>query len=89
MGGWEEAHPGQVTQTDQRGISDHVTSCSVYKAGGKKEETFGVAALVFPSCYSMGWGPAPLEVLNICLPMGSRELILFFFACVCGFWFPY
>ena len=31
---WEGAQPGQLTQTGQRDIPYHVTSCSVYKLGG-------------------------------------------------------
>lgn len=38
MGYWRETHPGQGTQTDQRGIPDHMTSCLAYKHGRKKEE---------------------------------------------------
>lgn len=41
MGGWEEAHPGQVTPNDQSDIPDHLVSCSVNKAGRKKEEGGG------------------------------------------------
>ena len=31
---WEGAQPGQLTQTGQRGIPCHVTSCPVYKLDG-------------------------------------------------------
>ena len=51
MGGWEETQPGQVTQTGHRYIPDHLTSCSVFQAGHKKEEggDVWVMAFVYPS----------------------------------------
>ena len=41
---------GQVTQTAQRDIPDHVISCAVYKVGGRgrKGDMFGVMTFVFP-----------------------------------------
>lgn len=36
IGGWEETQPGQMTQTDQRDIPDHVTSYSAYRVRGRR-----------------------------------------------------
>jgi len=48
---WEGTQLGQLTPTDQRDIPCHITSCSAYKADGrrKKRWTWEVMAFVFPS----------------------------------------
>lgn len=38
MGGWEETRAGQVIPAEQRDIPDRVTSCSVYKMGGRRRK---------------------------------------------------
>jgi len=35
---WEGTQPGQLTPTDQRNIPYHKTSCSTYKAGGRRRK---------------------------------------------------
>lgn len=37
---------GEITQTDQRGITDHMTSCSVYQL--ERRRTFKVMVFVSP-----------------------------------------
>ena len=48
---WEGTQLGQLTPTDQRDIPYHMTSCSAYKAGGRRHthtHTFRVMVFVFP-----------------------------------------
>ena len=35
---WEGTQPGQLTPTDPRHIPDHMTSCSAYRAGGRRRK---------------------------------------------------
>lgn len=68
--GWEET---QVTQTDQRDISDHMSPCLIYKVGGRrrrKGETFGAMEFVFLSHHHLWWGPAAYgkDWINDCIP---------------------
>ena len=85
MGSWEGAQPGQLTQTGQRLIPYHTTSCPAYKAGGRRRKggTFGVMALVFPSNPYVRWSPAFLGWLNSCLPTGRSERIPWFALLAC------
>lgn len=48
---WEETQMGQVTQSDQRGIPEHVTSCPGYKVWGRRRKggMFGLMVFVFPN----------------------------------------
>jgi len=49
-GSQEGAQPAQLTPAAQSDIPYHMTSCSVYKAGGRRKwGTFRVMAFVFPS----------------------------------------
>jgi len=82
----EGAQPGQLTPTDPRDIPYHVTSCSVYKAGGRRKGgMFRVMAFVCPSnCYAW-WSPAFLEMAAH-LPADGKQWTnpLFCFACTNG-----
>lgn len=85
--GWEETQPGQVTQTDQRDIPDHMASCSGHKGRG----AFGVMSPFLPSLtkYYVWWTLLSWRWPNICLPMGSTEWILCFALPMCmAFAFP-
>lgn len=35
---WERTQLGQLSPTDQRDIPDHMISCSIYKAGGRRRK---------------------------------------------------
>ena len=50
--GREGTQPGQLTPTDQRAIPYHMTSCSAYKAGGRRRKggTLGVMVFLKPHC---------------------------------------
>lgn len=92
MGGWEETQQGQVTQTDQRGIPDDMTSCSIYKMGARsgKGGTFGVMMFVCPNQCHTRMGSALLEMAEY-LRAHQKQWMnsLICFACVRGFWHPY
>lgn len=47
MEGSEEPQPGQMTPTDQRNVSDYMTSCLVYKMGESSEVIPCFALLVW------------------------------------------
>lgn len=69
MEGWEETQPEQVTQSDQRDILDHVTSSSIHKVGGKKEEGEDICSVVvfLRHCYIMEMAdelPCSWEAVN-------------------------
>ena len=85
MRGREGAQPGQPTPADHRVVPYRTTSCSAYKAGGRrrKGDTFGVMAFVFPSNPYVRWSPAFLGWLNSCLPTGRSERILRFALLIC------
>lgn len=61
MGGWDKTQSGEVTQTDQRDITDHMTSCSIYKEGRRRKGRI-LRVMVFAS---------PGEGWNTCPTMGS------------------
>lgn len=47
--GWDETQQGEITQNDQRDITDHMTSCSVYQLGRRRKgRTFKVMVFVSP-----------------------------------------
>ena len=80
---WEGTQLGQLTPTAQRDIPDHMTSCSAYKAGGRrgKAGTIGAMAFVFPSHRYAWWSPAFLEVAEHLPANGKRRMnSLFCFA---------
>ena len=89
---WEGTQSGQLSPTDQRDIPYHMTSCSAYKAGGKRRNggTFRGMVFVFPSNGYAWWSPAFLEMAEH-LPAHGKEQInsLFCFACMRGFCLTY
>ena len=81
---WEGTQPGQLTPTDQRDIPYHMTSCSAYKARGRRRKwgMFGVMVFVFTGNHYTWWSPAFLEVAEHLPADGKRRMNSLLCLCV-------
>ncbi|XP_076190115.1 protein unc-93 homolog A isoform X3 [Aptenodytes patagonicus] len=72
---WEGTEPGQLTANDQRDNPHHMTSCSAYKAGGRRRKGGRSDQWRLSSQVTITHDGALLSWrwLNTCLPMGRSE----------------